>query len=31
MRITGHKLVGVTEDFRPEYQLDEQGGLLPAQ
>lgn len=29
MRITGHKLVGVTEDFRPEYQPDEQGGLLP--
>lgn len=31
MRIENHRLVGVTPDFRPEFQLDEQGGPLPAQ
>lgn len=29
MKIENHRLVGVTEDFRPEFQLDEQGGPLP--
>lgn len=29
MRIENHRLVGVTEDFKPEFQLDEQGGFLP--
>lgn len=29
MKIENHRLVGVTEDFLPEFKLDEQGGLLP--
>jgi N-acetylmuramoyl-L-alanine amidase len=28
MKIENHRLVGVTEDFKPEFQLDEQGGVL---
>lgn len=28
MKIENHKLVGVTEDFRTEFQLDEQGAAL---
>lgn len=28
MKIENHRLVGVTEDFLPEFKLDEQGGIL---